>query len=358
MLTTREETYGSETAGHVDTVGFPANDLPFRANSAVLATPDWLADDLPVADNVFDVERSSIWKWRRRAAMVVCIAGIALAGVTFSLGSPISDYALVSSSESDGGPSADATAPAATETDDMALMALSSGSHSDLRLFGSDTPESPLAANGVASTTTTIAPTTTAVPWTEPVIEPESEWVNAGNGVAVPDVLLRIRFCESTNNYQAAHVRSSARGAYQFLAGSWSWYGHAARYGAATADLATPAQQDEAAVLTLKQDGTRPWKASFGCWGSESISPNYATARPPTTTTTSAPSTTTESTTNDSSTTTASTSTTAATSSTQPTTTGSTTTTAPSSTTTSTTTATTGSTDTTAADATATTANG
>ncbi len=127
--------------------------------------------------------------------------------------------------------------------------------------------------------------TTTTTGRVEPTIEPEAEWVDAGHGVAVPDVLLRIRFCESTNHYQAAHRVSSARGAYQFLTKSWNWYGHAARYGVASADQATPAQQDEAAVLTLRQSGTRPWAASRHCWASESINPNYATFRPATTTT-------------------------------------------------------------------------
>jgi hypothetical protein len=129
------------------------------------------------------------------------------------------------------------------------------------------------------------ATTTTTGGLVEPTVEPEAEWVDAGHGVAVPDVLLRIRFCESTNYYQAAHRVSSARGAYQFLTKSWNWYGHAARYGVASADQATPAQQDEAAVLTLRRSGTRPWAASRHCWASASINPNYATFRPATTTT-------------------------------------------------------------------------
>lgn len=131
--------------------------------------------------------------------------------------------------------------------------------------------------------------TTTTTAWVEPTIPPESEWVDAGNGFMVPDLLLRIRFCESTNNYQAANSSSTARGAYQFLNGSWDWYGHAARTGVAQAHLATPAQQDESALLTLQSQGTTPWLASRDCWASEDIDPRYATAKPkptnPTTTT-------------------------------------------------------------------------
>lgn len=95
-----------------------------------------------------------------------------------------------------------------------------------------------------------------------------SDWVDTGNGVMVPKVLLQIRFCESRDDYLAANSASSARGAYQFLIGSWGWYGHAERYGVPEAHLATPAQQDEAALLTWQQDGTRPWNASRHCWRS------------------------------------------------------------------------------------------
>ena len=90
---------------------------------------------------------------------------------------------------------------------------------------------------------------------------------DTGNGVFVPPILLEIRWCESRNDYTAANTRSSARGAYQFLTGSWAAYGHAARYGVKQAHLATPAQQDEAALLTWQESGTRPWNASRHCWG-------------------------------------------------------------------------------------------
>ncbi len=152
-----------------------------------------------------------------------------------------------------------------------------------------------------AADTDEVAETTTTTAWVEPAIAPASEWVDAGHGVAVPDLLLRIRFCESTNNYVASHVVSSARGAYQFLAGSWDWYGHAARYGVPSADQATPAQQDEAAVITMEKSGARPWAASRACWDSPDIDSRYATAKPPasatTTTATTTSSTTPESTT-------------------------------------------------------------
>ncbi len=116
-----------------------------------------------------------------------------------------------------------------------------------------------------SDTTDTTAPaetTTTAAPSSD-----SDGFVDAGHGVLVPPVLLKIRFCESTDNYQAANPSSTARGAYQFLRSSWAAYGHADRYGVSEAHLASNAQQDEAALITWQRDGTRPWAASRSCWG-------------------------------------------------------------------------------------------
>jgi len=116
-------------------------------------------------------------------------------------------------------------------------------------------------ATSEGETTTPEETTTTAAP-----ANPDG-YVDAGHGVFVPAVLLEIRRCESTNNYQAANPRSTARGAYQFLRSSWAAYGHADRYGVSEAHNATNAQQDEAALITWQRDGTRPWNASRSCWG-------------------------------------------------------------------------------------------
>jgi hypothetical protein len=141
---------------------------------------------------------------------------------------------------------------------------------------GEGEPTGDTAGESDGTTVTTVAegaetteppatdPPETAPPETEPPADPA--YVDAGNGVMVPPVLLAIRFCESTDNYTAANPSSSARGAYQFLTGSWDAYGHKDRYGVNQAHLATPAQQDEAALLTWERDGTRPWNASKSCW--------------------------------------------------------------------------------------------
>ena len=149
----------------------------------------------------------------------------------------------------------------------------------------------PLALSGGGTSPSSVPDDDADEPAPEPVIGPESEWIDGGNGVALPDVVLRIRFCESTNNYRATHPVSTASGAYQFLIGSWEWYGHADRYGVPEAYLATPAQQDEAILLTVERDGLRPWAASRHCWNDPDIDPRYRTAAPPATTTTIAPTT-------------------------------------------------------------------
>lgn len=98
----------------------------------------------------------------------------------------------------------------------------------------------------------------------EPVGPPG--WVDLGHGVFGPEVLASIRWCESRDDYTAANPRSSARGAYQFLRSSWADHGHAATYGVTSADQASPAEQDEAAVTTWERWGTSPWAPSARCW--------------------------------------------------------------------------------------------
>lgn len=79
---------------------------------------------------------------------------------------------------------------------------------------------------------------------------------------SVPDILARIRACESGNNYTAQNRSSSASGAYQFLDSTWGGYG-----GYVRAMYAPPAIQDQYALITYNRSGTAPWASSRGCWG-------------------------------------------------------------------------------------------
>ncbi|MEM9566049.1 MAG: transglycosylase family protein [Actinomycetota bacterium] len=159
------------------------------------------------------------------------------------------------------------TAAAAADTDSTADSTDAAATESTEPAESTTTETTTEATTETTAPATTEAPTTTAAPTTESTANPDG-WVDAGHGVLVPRVLIEIRWCESRDIYDAANPVSSARGAYQFLTGSWAAYGHADRYGVTSADKATNAQQDEAALLTWQRDGTRPWNASKSCWQS------------------------------------------------------------------------------------------
>lgn len=125
-------------------------------------------------------------------------------------------------------------------------------------------PTDPTAPVDPTATTAAPDPTATTPP---PAETHPAGYVDAGNGVWIPSVMVAIRHCESHDNYKAVNSSSGAAGAYQFLASSWASYGFAAKYGVKSAKDATPAQQDEAALATYLRSGTTPWKASKSCWG-------------------------------------------------------------------------------------------
>lgn len=271
-------------------LGWDGRDLAALPDDVAFTTGDWLALLKPAGRPAIRSWRT----WKRLSGMVAVISGIALVVVTFSSGRPLTDTSvnLETAGLASVSPDAtDETNPAASTVPLELVAGISPNlvSSAEAQFLGLIAPP----AESTTSSTSTTAPTSTTAGWAQRPIPPESEWIDAGNGVAVPEVLLRIRYCESTNDYKAAHAVSSARGAYQFLTSSWEYYGHAARYGAARADLATPAQQDEAAVLTVKRDGTRPWLASRHCWGSNSLRADHASIKPPArSTTTTSPDTT------------------------------------------------------------------
>lgn len=77
----------------------------------------------------------------------------------------------------------------------------------------------------------------------------------------LPPVLLRIRWCESRDDYQAENRHSSASGAFQVLNGTWANYD-----GYARAKYAPRHVQDRQALKLFRKSGTRPWNASRRCW--------------------------------------------------------------------------------------------
>jgi hypothetical protein len=69
---------------------------------------------------------------------------------------------------------------------------------------------------------------------------------------------------ESKGNYGVVNKSSGAGGAYQFMPSTWNAAGFAQRYGVPRAELATPAQQDQAAAELYAKSGRGPW-AGPGC---------------------------------------------------------------------------------------------
>lgn len=78
---------------------------------------------------------------------------------------------------------------------------------------------------------------------------------------SLPAVLLRIRWCESRDDYRAENPTSTASGAFQVIDGTWGGYG-----GYSHASHAPRAVQDAFALRLYRQRGTQPWNASRKCW--------------------------------------------------------------------------------------------
>jgi hypothetical protein len=111
------------------------------------------------------------------------------------------------------------------------------------------------------------APTTTAAPLPAP--PPRARAGRAattdppeGNAGAMEQQLAAIARCESGGRYDAENPRSTASGRYQVLDSTWDGYG-----GWDRAVDAPPEVQEAWAREAYARAGTRPWRASRGCWG-------------------------------------------------------------------------------------------
>jgi transglycosylase-like protein len=77
-------------------------------------------------------------------------------------------------------------------------------------------------------------------------------------GVAPADKWERLRFCESTNNYQAVSPTGKYRGAYQFDLPTWQSVG-----GTGDPAAAPPAEQDARARELYARRGSAPWECGY-----------------------------------------------------------------------------------------------
>ena len=94
---------------------------------------------------------------------------------------------------------------------------------------------------------------------------------SAATGSGAQSTLAAIKFCESSNNYQAQNPSSTASGAYQFLDTTWQSLDASAGY--SRAKFAPASVQDAAALELYNEMGTSPWAASSSCWSSMTSAP-------------------------------------------------------------------------------------
>lgn len=80
-------------------------------------------------------------------------------------------------------------------------------------------------------------------------------------------ILGRIAQCESQGNLYAKNPRSTAKGKYQFLDGSWKYYGKKL-WGSEWINKSVWSEkdQDELAEYVVSLNGYRDWEASAYCW--------------------------------------------------------------------------------------------
>lgn len=76
----------------------------------------------------------------------------------------------------------------------------------------------------------------------------------------------RIAWCESKNVATAKNPASTASGRFQFLKGSWEYYGTELWGSTAGKSVFDYEDNTELAAYVYKKYGTSPWEASSHCW--------------------------------------------------------------------------------------------
>lgn len=82
----------------------------------------------------------------------------------------------------------------------------------------------------------------------------------------IPDTLKRISWCESRNILTAKNPNSTATGKYQFLKGSWEYYGKKLWGTLEGKSIFSEKDQDELALYVVSINGFKDWDASKHCW--------------------------------------------------------------------------------------------
>lgn len=90
----------------------------------------------------------------------------------------------------------------------------------------------------------------------------EAKKAEVGNSV-----MEKIAFCESRNNPSAKNPKSTASGRFQFLRGSWEYYGTKKWGSLEGRNVFDNDDNTELAYWVASEYGLSPWYASRHCWG-------------------------------------------------------------------------------------------
>lgn len=82
----------------------------------------------------------------------------------------------------------------------------------------------------------------------------------------VEATLRRIAWCESRGDLFARNPTSTAKGKYQFLDGSWKYYGERLWGSIEGKDVFSEGDQDQLARYVVSIRGYTDWEASRHCW--------------------------------------------------------------------------------------------
>ncbi len=76
----------------------------------------------------------------------------------------------------------------------------------------------------------------------------------------------RIAECESRNHAHAKNPTSSASGRFQFIKGSWEYYGNQLWGTTTDKNIFVYRDNTDLAYFVAKKNGFRDWEASAYCW--------------------------------------------------------------------------------------------
>ncbi len=83
-----------------------------------------------------------------------------------------------------------------------------------------------------------------------------------------PSRMAKVVWCESRMKSDAKNPHSSARGLFQWLTGSWNYYGKQLWGSLKGKDPYNPIDNIDLAIYVIQKRGYQDWGSSKGCWSS------------------------------------------------------------------------------------------